>query len=43
MTGFESGSPPLRDWKFPRTEYWVQQFEKQLSQVPALGFDAEPS
>lgn len=43
MTGFESASPPLRDWKFPRTEYWVQQFEKELSHVPPLGFDAEPS
>ncbi|HEY7242606.1 MAG TPA: TfuA-like protein [Xanthobacteraceae bacterium] len=42
MTRVESGSPS-GDWKFPRTEYWVQQFEKQLSDVPPLGFDAEPS
>ncbi len=32
--------PPLRDWTFPRTEYWVKQFEKQLSDVPPLGYDA---
>ena len=40
MAGRESTDPPLRDWKFPRTEYWVQQFEKQLSHVPPLGYDA---
>jgi hypothetical protein len=40
MTGRESTDPPLRNWEFPRTEYWVKQFEKQLSDVPPLGYDA---
>lgn len=40
MAGLESTDPPLRDWEFPRTEYWVKQFEEQLSQVPPLGYDA---